>query len=157
MKALANQYVRSSKWMLLIGLTLLVVLLILAPGGRHSNESKVVRAKQNAEVLGFQLAQIYNLEKNKRRPASGSVSEISTLALEEVAGLVSEDEVFKGEGLIGLDPWGQPYKYNVLKTDQGVARIVVMSDGPISGRGPQNETDADQSSEKIKVVITPAE
>ncbi|MBK7960060.1 MAG: hypothetical protein IPK04_01800 [Bdellovibrionales bacterium] len=63
MKTEQNRYVKSSKWMLLIGLTLLVVILILTPGGRHSNESRVVRAKQNAEVLGLQLTQIYNQEK----------------------------------------------------------------------------------------------
>jgi hypothetical protein len=142
MKTEQNRYVKSSKWMLLIGLTLLVVILILTPGGRHSNESRVVRAKQNAEVLGLQLTQIYNQEKSRRTPASGH---------EET------DEAFKGEGLIGLDPWGQPYKYNILRTDQGIARVVVTSDGPPRDPQSQSDTNSDDSSEKIRVVVSPAE
>lgn len=142
MKTEQNRYVKSSKWMLLVGLTLLVVLLVLTPGGRHSNESRVVRAKQNAETLGFKLTQIYNQEKKGRAPASGHEA---------------PEEAFKGEGLIGLDPWGQPYKYNVLKTDQGVARIVVMSDGPPKDPQSQDDAASTDSSERIRVVVTPSE
>lgn len=131
-----NQYVGSSKWMLMLGLGLLVLLLVIAPAGRHAQEAQVVRAKQSAEVLGLQLAQVYNKVQKSRGPASAE-----------------DSEEFKGEGLIGLDPWGQPYKYNVLKTDQGIARVVITSDGPPEGTTvSQNEP-----SEKIRVVITPGE
>lgn len=136
-----NQYVRSSKWMLLIGLSLLILMLVLAPGGRHSNESKIVRARQTAEILGDKLAQIHNLGSALRGPASEESN--SELPLH-------------GEGLIGLDPWGQPYRYNVLNTDQGVARIVLMSDGPPRGSESQDDTN-EEPTEPIRVVITSGE
>ena len=142
MNSKENQYVNSAKWMLLLSLTVLIFMLVLVPTGKHANENQIVRARQNAEVLGLQLAQIYTQSKSNRGPASASELEGD----------------FKGEGLIGLDPWGQPYKYNILKTDQGVARIVVMSDGPgLTDPQSQSGLNADESSEKIRIVITPGE
>lgn len=135
-----NQYVGSSKWLLLIGLVVLVLMLVVAPVGQHGSEAQIVRAKQNAEVLGLQLVQA--LGHNSQ--SSGSRSPASA----------EDGQTFKGEGYIGLDPWGQPYKYNVLKTDQGIARVVITSDGPPLQNGEKSNN---QNTEKIKVVISPGE
>ena len=130
----------------MLSLAVLVFLLILAPTDHHANEVQVVMARKNAEVLALQLAQIYTQSKAGRGPAAASDLEGE----------------FKGEGLIGVDPWGQPYKYNVLKTDQGIARIVVTSDGPPTDANSDdtkvtNEIDSENSSGKIKYVISPSE
>lgn len=135
-----NQYFMYNRMVLVIGLSTLALLLVIAPIGRHGSETQVIQAKHHAEVLALQLAQIYNQAKANRGPASEGDVEAE----------------FKGEGYIGLDPWGKPYKYNILKTDHGIARIVVMSDGPDPAQS-QNGTNADPSAQKIKVVITPSE
>lgn len=147
MKTNENQYVKSHNWMLVIGLLALVMLLVFAPSGRHGDESLVLRAKQQAEVLGLQLVQNYTQNKDSRAPAS---SESESEAGSEIA-------AFKGDGLIGLDPWGRPYRYNILATDRGIARVVITSDGPPKDPSSQSETNSEELSGKVQVVVSPSQ
>lgn len=147
MKSDETQYVKSYNWMLVIGLLALVMLLVFTPAGRHGDESLVLRAKQQAEVLGLQLVQNYTQNKGSRVPAS------STSDLESA----SENDGFKGDGLIGLDPWGRPYRYNILATDRGIARVVITSDGPPRNPSSQSETNSEELPGRVQVVVSPSQ
>jgi len=118
----------------LICLSLLVVLAVL-PVGRSSPEEKVVRARAKAEVLAYQVAQLYkeslvvseDFTTSGRGPASVRVP-IATLATATPA-----------EGLMGQDPWGQAYRYRILPRDDGKLSVEMRSLGP--SRGAQESGD----------------
>ncbi|HRO66020.1 MAG TPA: hypothetical protein PL182_00495 [Pseudobdellovibrionaceae bacterium] len=111
----------------LICLTLLVGLAIL-PLGRSSPEEKVVRARAKAEVLAYQVAQLYK--------ESLMGSEDFTTAGRGPASVrapIGTANVTPAEGLMGQDPWGQAYRYRIVATDDGKVAVEMRSLGP--GRG----------------------
>lgn len=95
-------------------LLLIVCGLIMAPvwnGSPNENDEKAMR---RAEGLAYQVMDIHKAaQKNSRTPASSS-----------------------NDGHIGMDPWGQPYRYRVLKNvakttnENPKYNVVVWSSGP---------------------------
>jgi type II secretory pathway pseudopilin PulG len=127
MKNEQNQEVRSSGMLLILGLVGFSMAIIATPWNRQFQDSRVEAALQKAEVVGYQVVQIYreasntdvSKDKNNRLPAS----------------VPQEDKGFPADlrstGTMGTDPWGAPYHYRILSADKsGNVRILVWSSGP---------------------------
>jgi hypothetical protein len=121
MKTKENQQVKTGNILGVIALVLILLIMICLPWGGYFHESKVLRARSKAEVLGYQLAQIYqeNLKK-------------TTESLKTSRSIASDSEMveFKPEGLMGIDPWGQPYKYIIQQVGSEQLRVLIWSMGP---------------------------
>jgi hypothetical protein len=87
---------------------LLATGLALRPLWSPQENEKISQAKARAESLGYQLLQ---MQANLNQPTAGSRGPAS------VANEASSGLIFKDEGQIGTDPWGQPYSYRVLKSE----------------------------------------
>lgn len=128
MKNEEKQEFKSSGVLALLGLVGFSTAIIATPWNRQIQDSRIETARQKAEVVGYQVVQIYReaskpvLPSNKgsgRIPAS--VAESKSLSAERL----------RSTGTMGLDPWGQPYHYRILSADQsGKVRILVWSGGP---------------------------
>ena len=112
----------------LICLTLLVGLAVL-PLGRGSSEEKVLRARAKAEVLAYQVAQLYkeslvsseDFTTTGRGPASVR------------APIGAPAAATPAEGLMGQDPWGQAYRYRIVAAEDGKVSVEMRSLGPNGG------------------------
>jgi hypothetical protein len=91
---------------------------VLAPHATRSDEeirlASYEKAKSIARAISVRLSEDLTLAEGQRRPASAAAPN-------------------EAQGYMGSDDSGQPYHYSVLKTDQGVARVVIRSGGP---KGP---------------------
>lgn len=122
MKKETNRILKAKKAFLFAGVIGLFVALILPSWSRLRSEDKIVNAQRQAEVLGYQVFQIY-------REAS------QLQAAEPVQGRspasVPEDFLGRREsGSIGGDPWGQPYRYKILKAERDQLKVQIWSAGP---------------------------
>lgn len=126
MKLKEKQEFRSSGLLSLLGLIVLSMTIIATPWNRHIEDSKTQIALQKAEVVGYQVVQVYreaikvSLSTNKdtsRQPAS-----------------IHDPEVIqnlRNTGTVGVDPWGQPYRYRILPPkNSDTVKILVWSTGP---------------------------
>lgn len=127
MKNEQNQEFRSSGVLLILGLVGLSMAIVATPWNRQLQDSRVEVALQKAEIVGYQVVQIYREaskpsvpdDKNARVPASVSSSE---------GGFPAD---LRSTGTMGTDPWGAPYRYRILSADKsGKVRILVWSSGP---------------------------
>ncbi|MGZ3774455.1 MAG: hypothetical protein ACXVCY_12950 [Pseudobdellovibrionaceae bacterium] len=126
MKNNKKQEFSSSNILTLLGLVLLSALMIIAPWNLQTRDSKVQAARQKAEVVGYQVVQIYresikvSMQHGKsynRGPASAQGP--------------GHSQSIRKTGTMGLDPWGQPYHYRLIPSDKaGALRILVLSAGP---------------------------
>lgn len=105
----------------------LLSFLILPSWSRRWEEERLIDAKRHAEVLGYQVFEIYREAAN-----ASAVSEI--LSSRSVASLRTNGSTsldFRETGSIGSDPWGQPYRYRVLSSSPGQPmRVHIWSAGP---------------------------
>lgn len=126
MKRKEKQQFRSSGLLSLLGLIVLSLTIIATPWNRHIEDSKTQIALQKAEVVGYQVVQVYreaikvSLSSDKesgRQPASAHPMELV--------------ENLRNTGTVGKDPWGQPYRYRILPPKNSNAlKILVWSTGP---------------------------
>ncbi|WP_415061262.1 hypothetical protein [Bdellovibrio sp.] len=122
MKNEEKQEFKSSGVLALLGLVGFSAAIIATPWNRQMQDSRAEIALQKAEVVGYQVVQIYreaakNSHTSGRNPAS--VEEASTA------------ENLRSTGLMGTDPWGMPFRYRILSSDKaGHVRILVWSSGP---------------------------
>lgn len=123
MKNQEKQELRSSGVLTLLGLVGVSGLIIATPWNKRVQDSSSENALQKAEVVGYQVVQIYReasrsqevfFDKgNSRMPASAN------------------PEPLRATGTMGTDPWGQPFNYRILSgTDTKKIRILVWSKGP---------------------------
>ncbi|MGZ3746828.1 MAG: hypothetical protein ACXWRE_05660 [Pseudobdellovibrionaceae bacterium] len=94
---------------------------------RQRTEDLIISAKRQAEVLGYQIFEIYQEERpnslgseilNLRSPASMGTTGGSSFSFHEM-------------GRIGKDPWNQPYRYKILNTAaEGHLKVQIWSAGP---------------------------
>lgn len=121
------QEVRSSGMLLIMGLVGLSLVIVATPWNRQFQDSRVEVALQKAEIVGYQVVQIYREaskpslsdDKKSRIPASVSSSESAFPA------------DLRSTGTMGTDPWGAPFRYRILSADKsGNVRILVWSTGP---------------------------
>ncbi len=101
--------------------------LVAWPGTKVLLEGKESQARHKAEILSYQLAQLYQ----ENRPSL--VQKDSELAISQrgPASVTDSGAIdFRTEGLLGKDPWGQAYKYKVLGSDVDSVRLQIKSSGP---------------------------
>lgn len=102
-------------------LTLFVVLigcgLLLKPLYAPRNDTLAEKARNKADGLAYQLLEINSQLRQERGPASES-SESSYSEMQD-----------RTEGTLGVDPWGQPFNFKVIKSS-AKPRILVWSKGP---------------------------
>jgi hypothetical protein len=121
-KSKEKQNLKSSSLLALFCLVGFALSIIATPWNRDSAHSQSEKALQRAEIVGYQLVQLYreasknthDFSKKTRGPASTGL---------EIADL-------RTIGTMGLDDWGQPYRYRILSTDQNKLRVLVWSSGP---------------------------
>lgn len=128
MKTKEKHEFKTSGVLLLLGLVVLSAAMIAVPWNRRTQDSRVKAARQKAEVVGYQVVQIY------RESIEVSVSG-DTKPLGRGLASVQESNSFlqnlKNEGTMGIDPWGEPYHYRLLSSDKtGFMRVLVWSSGP---------------------------
>lgn len=121
-----KQEFKSSGVLTLLGLVGFSAAIIAAPWNRSYQDVEIDAALQKAEVVGYQVVQIYreaakssalSSHKSNRNPASATPE--ATL------------ENLRTTGTMGNDPWGQPYHYRILSAEKNKAmRILVWSSGP---------------------------
>jgi len=92
---------------------------------RQRDEDRVINAKRHAEVLGYQVFELYReAARNTHPPATDSRAPASVGPSE------GEALNFRDAGSIGNDPWGQPYRYKILSSTGEQMRVQIWSAGP---------------------------
>ena len=125
MKNQEKQEFKSSGVLTLLGLVGISALIIATPWNRQVQDSSVEHALQNAEVVGYQVVQIY-------REASRTQGQyLAKSSKDRMPASAAPAEALRSTGTMGLDPWGQPYHYRILSApDAPKVRILVWSAGP---------------------------
>ncbi|MGE9745168.1 hypothetical protein [Bdellovibrio bacteriovorus] len=130
MKNEQKQEFKSSGVLALLGLVGFSTAIIATPWNRQIQDSKSETARQKAEVVGYQVVQIY------REASKNTVSEdkaggrLPASVSEDKSSLTAEN--LRSTGTMGTDPWGQPYRYRILSGADatGKIKILVWSSGP---------------------------
>lgn len=125
MKNQEKQEFKSSGVLTLLGLVGISGLIIATPWNRQAQDSSSENALQKAEVVGYQVVQIY-------REASRSQSVfLDKSSKDRMPASAAPAEPLRTTGTMGTDPWGQPYHYRILSaSDAPKVRILVWSTGP---------------------------
>ncbi|KYG69140.1 hypothetical protein AZI87_07945 [Bdellovibrio bacteriovorus] len=128
MKNEQKQEFKSSGVLALLGLVGFSTAIIATPWNRQIQDSRSELARQKAEVVGYQVIQIYREATKSAANSHMPKTRIPASVAEETA---LSPENIRSTGTMGVDPWGQPYKYRILSGNQvGKIRIVVWSSGP---------------------------
>lgn len=138
-----KQEFKSSGVLTLLGLVGFSVMIIAAPWNRQSMDSDVDAALQKAEVVGYQVVQIYREAAKTAAVSSDNKGGRTPASISPEGNL----ENLRTTGTMGTDPWGQPYHYRILSAEKAKPmRILVWSDGP----NKKSETpDLDNEAKKI--------
>lgn len=128
MKTKEKQEFKSSGVLTLLGLVGFSTAIIATPWNRQIEDSRGELARQKAEVVGYQVVQIYReAAKNSASPSSKKVR--NPASVEDSQAFSPEN--LRSTGTMGVDPWGQPYRYRIISADAlGKVRILVWSSGP---------------------------
>lgn len=140
-----KQEFKSSGVLTLLGLVGFSVMIIAAPWNRQYQDSDVDAALQKAEVVGYQVVQIY-----REASKSAAVSADRNGGRGRTPASINPEgnlENLRTTGTMGTDPWGQPYHYRILSAEKSKPmRILVWSDGP--NKKPETP-DLDNEAKKI--------
>jgi type II secretory pathway pseudopilin PulG len=125
MKNQEKQEFKSSGVLTLLGLVGTSALIIATPWNQETQISRSENALQKAEVVGYQVVQIY-------REASRSQGVfLDKSSKDRMPASAAPAEPLRTTGTMGTDPWGQPYHYRILSaSDAPKVRILVWSTGP---------------------------
>ena len=122
MKNEQNQELSSSSLLAVIGLVGFSLAIIATPWNRDLQANKAEKALQKAEVVGYQIVQLY------REATKDDIAQIS--GTRSPASVEASDKLIRTTGTMGQDPWGQPFRYRLLNADKSKIRILVWSAGP---------------------------
>lgn len=96
---------------------------------KQRDEDRVVSAKRHAEVLGYQVFEIYREAARNTHPEVTNSRAPASVGPAEAAPMN-----FRDAGSIGNDPWGQPYRYKILSANLQSAdepmKVQIWSAGP---------------------------
>lgn len=126
---------------LLISFVALAVLLLkVISGGRGATETDLLGKK--AHIVGLQIMQIYIDHRQMTHQAPAQLVDSGARGIASV-GEASIEYSFPSEGFMGLDPWGNPFKYRVQEASEpgGGARLYLYSKGPPSKLITQTSSD----------------
>lgn len=93
---------------------------------RQRDEDRLINAKRHAEVLGYQVFEIYR-ESSRVTSTSEIVNSRSPASMRTNGG---DSLNFRDAGSIGNDPWGQPYRYKILSASGDQLKVQIWSAGP---------------------------
>lgn len=113
----------------LLGAAVAIGAMLVWPKSLDSRSPEVVRAQQKAEIIAYQIVQIYNEAQLQLEnpPPSAQSRGLASVKGEPVAGGILTE--FKNQGSMGMDPWGHPYQYRIIEMESG-PRLLVWSLGP---------------------------
>lgn len=132
------QEVTDRSWIFPLACLCLLVGLALLPLGRSSPEKKVIQARAKAEVLAYQVAQLYK----ESLESQGSSEEFVTSGRGPASVRMPSSETpvnAPAEGLMGQDPWGRPYRYKISTEPDGRLLVEMRSWGSEGPSGQSNE------------------
>lgn len=121
MKINKNHELKSSSLLVLLGSVVGSLVIIATPWNRSMNEGKSEKTLHRAEIVGYQIVELYReaaKAQNNPSPKRGPAS------------ILPAAGDLRKTGTMGQDPWGQAYHYRILSTDQNKLRILVWSIGP---------------------------
>lgn len=138
-----KQEFKSSGVLTLLGLVGFSLSIIASPWNHSARDIDTEAALQKAEVVGYQVVQIYREAAKNSGVPSAARGGRNPASVAPVASLDS----LRTTGTMGTDPWGQSYHYRVLSADQSKnIRILVWSSGP---NGKIETVDLDNEDKKI--------
>jgi len=125
MKNQEKQEFKSSGVLTVLGLVGISALIIATPWNRKNADSPSENALQKAEVVGYQVVQIY------REASRSQTVFLDNSSQDRLPASAAPIEPLRTTGTMGTDPWGQPYHYRILSAaDAAKVRILVWSTGP---------------------------
>jgi hypothetical protein len=131
-----NQQFKGTDVVAILLLVALCVFFYAFPMTDSVVNEKAVSSRSKAEILGYQLAQIYRdqiMEKNQ----GGS----------QGRGPASEDNSLKKEGFIGEDSWGKPFQYQIIEQSKESLKII------ISNKHSADTANKDQEPVYVELVV----
>jgi hypothetical protein len=143
MKIKENQELKSSSILALFCLVGFSLAIIATPWNRSLSEVNSEKALQRAEIVGYQLVQLYR--------EAAKDSEMPNKAGRAPASVAPDASDLRTIGSMGTDPWGQAYHYRILSADQNKLRVLVWSSGP-----DQAVQSTELDNEDIKLKTQPA-
>lgn len=128
MKESENQILRTSGVLLTSALLAICVFVIRSPWNSQGGQLEAEKALQKAQVVGYQIIHLY------REAAVGEAGGKAAEALGSgrmPASVEPGSVEMRTSGTMGLDPWGQPYRYRFMGNDaKSAAKVVIWSSGP---------------------------
>lgn len=100
--------------------------LSLAPLSLTAPSDKTLRARAKAEVLAYQVAQLYR--ENVQSSSSSESGSMGPAYVRHPA--TAPGGSTNSSGLMGRDPWGRPYRYHVHETPEDRLQVEMVSAGP---------------------------
>jgi type II secretory pathway pseudopilin PulG len=126
MKTEAKQSISYKSFILAASLLGLLGFMAIPSWTRQLDEERIVGARRHAEVLGYQVFEIYN-ESGRSSAASEVLNSRSPASMRTTGG---DSMNFREAGSIGIDPWGQPYRYKILSAAKDQLKVQIWSAGP---------------------------
>lgn len=112
--------------------------LSLAPLSLTAPSDKTLRARAKAEVLAYQVAQLYR--ENVQSSSSSEPESMGPAYVRHPA--TAPGGSTNSSGIMGRDPWGRPYRYLVQETPDERLQVEMTSAGP-DGEFSSGPTDDD--------------
>lgn len=125
MKTKENQDVKYNRIFLALCLVGLCAFVALPSWTRQRDEENALAARQHAEVLGYQVFELYS-DAAQGHNGTEMLSSRSPASMKTMGEMAS----FKEAGSIGMDPWGQPYRYKILNASNTQLKLQIWSAGP---------------------------
>ena len=120
------KHIFSSIGIISVLLPLALCLMFLLPVWNTGSEDQKEFTMHRAESLAYQIIEVR--VGTERAPASAAESALNHLSADE--------------GRIGLDSWGRPFRFKVLKSKSEASKVIVWSLGP--NGSSENEIDSSQ-------------
>ena len=123
------QIVRTSGLIGVLVLGSLTAVMIFCPWSVDTKEIELVRAQKKAEVLAYQIIEIYKEAKAEAPTENAPIQSRGLASVQsrvEAGGILKE---FKNQGTMGIDPWGHPFQYKIFPNGSD-SKLIVWSLGP---------------------------
>ena len=103
--------------------------MILNPWGLDTKATEMMRAEQKAEIVAYQIVEIYKAAKAEPSSENAPVQSRGLASVQSsvaAGGILKE---FKNYGTMGIDPWGHPFQYRIVGSE-AESKVLVWSLGP---------------------------
>jgi type II secretory pathway pseudopilin PulG len=127
MKAQENQKLNYKSLIFMLSLAGLLCSIGIPSLSRQRDEGRLINAKRQAEVLGYQVFEIYREASHTASISTEIVNSRSPASMRTNGG---DTMNFRDAGSIGNDPWGQPYRYKILSASGEQLKVQIWSAGP---------------------------